>query len=144
MRLGLRVPSGAVMRKRLMVPFIVAACAAGVGVALWDRDRRPELVRAADSDALFRIVVGPNVRVSAALPRSHHAGCTIAADPTRAQRLFAASMHAPAGGAAGVVGYRSEDGGADWRLAVERLPGPGERCCDEAVAYGPDGALYLA
>src|SRR5438105_12148727 len=135
---------GAVMRKRLIVGFVVAACAAGVAVALWTRDTRPKLLPAAEADGAAVIAVGQNIRISAALPLGHHAGCTITADPTQASRLFAASMRTPADGRSAVVGYGSDDGGATWQLAVERLPGSGERCCDESVASGPDGALYLA
>jgi hypothetical protein len=112
----------------------------------WEAWSAPELTRATDAPASpVRLVVGKNVHVSAGRPDTAHQGCTVAADPGDPRRLFAASMVTPRPDAAGVVGYFSHDGGASWELGCERLGrAPGEQCCDEAVAFGPGGELFLA
>jgi hypothetical protein len=132
------------MRRRLSLGVVIATLCACVAYAVWFQDNRPQLVRAPDALTRHTIRVGKSVHVSAALPHVHHEGCTLAADPTDADRLFAASMHLPRPGESGIAGYASNDGGATWALATQRLPGPGERCCDETVAYSPYGGVYLA
>lgn len=133
------------MRKRIAIGLLTAAAALGwVAYAAWFRDTRPLLTRAPDAPR-GAITVGRNVHVSPALAHAPHYGCTIVADPTDARRLFAASMHVPAPNESGVVGYYSHDGGATWRLGAERVgQGAMTRLGDEALAFAPDGGLYLA
>lgn len=121
-----------------------AVCLAGLAYACWP-DTRPLLTRAADAATPLTLAVGPNAQVSAAHAQFPHQGCTIAADPTDARRLFVASMHWYGGpDGIGVVGYSSHDGGATWRLGLDcRGERPAERLCDESVAFGPDGELYV-
>jgi hypothetical protein len=43
-----------------------------------------------------------------------------------------------------IVGYVSEDGGKSWNASFDRRPGPGQTTLnDPALAFGPDGTLYL-
>jgi hypothetical protein len=139
-------------RRRLLAVCAVLVALVAAGIAgewvseKWARWFAPELIRAVEaSEPEFRITVGKNVHVSAARATKSHQGCTIAADAGTPARLFAASMVTPQGDDRGVVGYSSSDGGLTWELGVERLGRkPGEICCDEAAAFGPDGNLYLA
>lgn len=107
----------------------------------------PNLVRAPDDDRPARVTVGKNVLVSSTRATMLHQGTTIAADPSDARRLFAASMHelGETNGQqdAGIIGYYSHDGGATWDFGCERVSEKGGGCCDEGVAFGPAGSLYL-
>ena len=87
------------------------------------------------------VVVGSPVQVSAARATDTHYEVVAAADPTNARHLLAASLLYPDTGAswASVV-YRSTDGGATWRPALEGAPL--DRTGDPALAFGPDGSAY--
>jgi hypothetical protein len=113
----------------------------------WELWFAPELARAVEaSTPEVRVVVGDNVHVSSARPDWVHQGCTIAADPSNPARLFAASMVTPKKDRVpGIAGYASHDGGKSWQLGFEQVwRKPDECCCDEAVAFSPDGDLVLA
>jgi hypothetical protein len=137
------------VRRRTLVGVLAAAVIGSLMAcaASWFGETPRDLTRAADAaDATAkRMAVGRNVQVSALRPRTNHDGCTIVADPRNPQRLFAASMHWHTPNASGVIGYYSHDGGATWRLGIERLRRKvGERLGDEGLAYAPDGGLYFA
>lgn len=139
------------MRRRTL---FLAACGLGlvlIGLAggqFLEGWFAPQLKAAAEAEGPGRISVGKNVHLSAASSEAPHQGCTIVADPSNPLRLCAASMISiklPTATAFGIVGYISQDGGSTWRLAYERSgKRAGEACCDEALAFGPDGELYAA
>ena len=90
-----------------------------------------------------RIIVGPNVQVSAARHDIPHNNVMVAADPTDAKRLLAASLiQYTRDNDVQSIAYRSLDGGKSWTVARERRD---EKFTgDPAVAYGPSGTAYLA
>jgi hypothetical protein len=85
------------------------------------------------------VQVGSNIQASAAAARDQHTGCVLAADPTRPERLFVASLRNDLD----TVGYYSHDGGATWHFSCKRPHGPDEVTGDEDVAFGPDGTIYF-
>ena len=88
------------------------------------------------------VEVGANVWVSKAMTTVPHAEVVIAADPTRPERLLAASMAAlerTAKDESRVIVYGSSDGGQTWSVSFE----PHARA-DPALSFTPDGAAYLA
>ena len=91
------------------------------------------------------VTVGANVQVSKAMSTIPHAEVVIAADPTRPERLLAASMAASQERAkedpiwSRVIVYGSSDGGQSWAVSFEP---PAQ--VDPALAFGPDGTAYLA
>ena len=100
---------------------------------------RPSVAERAEVAA---IVVGPNVRVSAAYPDAMQTEGLIAADPADASRLFGCTMmYSDADGAMVVVGYLSTDGGASWRPTFRT--DPKRYVMDPTCAYGPDGTAYM-
>ena len=99
----------------------------------------PELQPAANATAKVLVQVGGNVQASAAAAREQHTGCVIAADPTRPERLFVASLRNDLD----TVGYYSHDGGATWHFGCKRPRDADQVTGDEDVAFGPDGALYF-
>jgi uncharacterized protein (TIGR03067 family) len=99
----------------------------------------PDLQPAANTTAKYFVQVGSNVQASAAGARDQHAGCVIAADPTRPERLIVASLR----NNADTVGYYSHDGGETWHFSCKRPHGNDEVTGDEDVVFGPDGAIYF-
>jgi hypothetical protein len=104
----------------------------------------PELRAAPVATSRVQIAVGANVQISQAREKQRHAECVIAADPKKANRLFAAAMFWRKGEDSSIIGYYSRDGGVTWKVGFEADPTrANERLCDESVVYGPDGTLYL-
>jgi hypothetical protein len=99
----------------------------------------PELQPAANATAKVLVKVGGNVQASAAAARDQHTGCVIAADLTRPERLFVASLS----NNLDTVGYYSHDGGATWNFGCKRPRDADQVTGDEDVSFGPDGALYF-
>lgn len=137
------------LTKRLAISGVAAAVL--VGVAIWWWPRRQAAgptageIAAPLSSAQANVRVGPNVHVSGANGSTQHFEPLIVADPAGPERLFAVAILDPPAtkGAQGVVGYFSEDGGKTW---VATFGGPGDpknRTGDPALAFGPDGNLYL-
>jgi hypothetical protein len=117
------------------------------GAAWWFRPEDlffPRLAPAVTAPPVT-ILVGENVHVSKPHENIAFTECIIAADPNRSDRLFAASLYWPRGDGTSVVGYLSEDGGANWATSLERIADPQkkERLVDQTAAFGPDGELYL-
>jgi hypothetical protein len=91
------------------------------------------------------LTVGENIHVS-----QPHAGfpfteCIIAADPNRANRLFAASMFWPHRDSKSIVGYRSDNGGTTWTTSLELVADrvKKEGFGDPTAVFGPNGDLYF-
>jgi hypothetical protein len=122
-------------RRAALAPRL-AACLAASTLALAARPPRP-----APAGTAPRIVVGPNVQVSAALAAVNHHEVVVAAHPARADVLLACSMLGDRPGrAVNSAAYRSTDGGASWRLASVA----DEHFADDPTcAFGPDGAAYF-
>jgi len=90
------------------------------------------------------IVVGPNVQVSFANRAFLHREVQAATDPTDPRRMFVAAIsyaHADTAIPA-AIGYRTEDGGQTWQPSFRRERAD-ETQADLAVAFGPDGELYV-
>lgn len=89
-----------------------------------------------------RILVGPNVHVSAAHDRIHHREVVLAADPNRAERLLACSMlGAGQGRTVHSAAFVSADGGRTWSapfVSDEHFSG------DPTCVIGADGTFYFA
>lgn len=139
------------LRWILMVGLICAFALVFTGTLAWLGGAwawwvAPKLTGAVDAPAdSGRVSVGKTVPISTARAKVPHYGCTMAADPTHADRLFVASNPVLPGPSFAIIGYYSHDGGATWQLGCERTgKDRDERCCDEALAYAPDGTLVLA
>ncbi len=93
--------------------------------------------------AAQKIVVGPNVQISAAHPNDPHSEPVIAADPLHANRLIAAS-HIAFQDTTGIksIAYVSFDTGRTWQVSLERHDSTSGG--DASVAYGPDGSALFA
>lgn len=91
------------------------------------------------------ILVGENVHVSKPHEKMAFTECIIAADPNRANRLFASSLYWPHGHSTSLVGYLSDDGGTTWTTSLELVSDRAkeERLADETAVFGPNGDLYL-
>lgn len=93
------------------------------------------------------IRVGPNIQVSKDRADVPHTEVVLAADPTDAKRLLAASMLRYEGSEDQCIGYLSTDGGATWTPVLE----PGgraemrgrKRAADPGVVFGPEGTAYF-
>jgi hypothetical protein len=130
---------------RIAVLAALLALCCYLAFRLWwsTENHGPPLVQALPSSDLATIVIGPNVHVSTAYPTHHHHEVVVVAHPVQAQRLFAFAMYHPTDPPS-IVGYLSEDGGKSWKASFERRPGPGQTTLnDPALAFGPDGTLYL-
>jgi hypothetical protein len=93
-----------------------------------------------------RIDVGPNVHVSKANAGIFHAEVVLAADPTDARRLVAASMYQPPPvdlSAPKVVIYASSDGGRTWTPTLERKDANPASLADPAFAWGASDSLFF-
>ncbi len=101
------------------------------------------LVVPARAPAQTRVIVGENVRVSAANLARAHAEVLVAAHPGDPRRLLACAMMLdPASGQQTTLAYLSGDGGRSW-VPVTHLAGPGFSW-DPACAFGADGTAYFA
>ena len=90
-----------------------------------------------------RILVGPNVSVSAAHPSRLHHEVVMAASPKDPRKILAAAMIFDAKDASRhVIAYSSFDGGKSWTPSIE--VGRTNFVGDPTVAFDGDGAAYLA
>jgi hypothetical protein len=130
--------------RRSAVFAVLLAVGSYLTIRLWwpDVPEGPPPIQVPVASSAARIVVGPNVQISAAYASDAHRETVIAADPLKAQRLFAFAM-CNRSGKSSIVGYLSENGGKNWQVAFEREAGPGHVLCDPALAFGPDGVLYF-
>lgn len=117
----------------LAPPAVVAGRASGQGTASLERPQE-----------VPRVVVGPNVQVSAARASAPHVEPHVAADPGDPDRLLVASIVIDDQGGWRCASYVSDDGGSGWRPssggALEDL---GD-CGDPWVAFGPAGRAYFS
>jgi hypothetical protein len=124
---------------------VAAVLLLGVGVLWFTRQPAgagwPDLKSAPAAAPPARVRIGQNVHVSSPFAAIDHMGCALAADPSDARRLFAASTLGDTYD--DVAGYYSHDGGATWRLGCKRPHRFAEQVADEDVAFGSDGGLFF-
>jgi hypothetical protein len=90
----------------------------------------------------------PNVAVTAAA--ADLAGGSLAVDPTDPSRLAVAYATGRSAATGSCVVARSRDGGRTWESQVvagspaRPLPPGATHCADAAIAFGPEGSLYVA
>ena len=81
----------------------------------------PALQAAATASDPARVIVGPNIHVSAALEQFKYWECVLAAHPQDAGRLCVAVMHWR-GLDVDITTFYSRDGGATWKLGSDMAP----------------------
>jgi hypothetical protein len=134
---------------RALIAGIAVICGVAVYVVWFDRrdEQLPTTaeVMAATDAGPTDIAVGPNVQVSTGNASIGHKEVVVASDPTNPRRLFAAAIFHPHTDRplTGIIGYRTDDGGATWQPGIRR-DDPRLNQMDPTVAYGPAGELYLA
>jgi len=113
---------------------------------IWTAEYETRLQQAAEpvlSDLLKLLTpnYGPDVRMSNGnVLGSNQNEFQIDVNPTNQLNAIGTSND---GGTAGVGIFRTTDGGTTWASADASVYGVQAACCDPAVAYGPNGAVYV-
>ena len=137
-----RFPGKWTRRSALLASALIVCSYVAFRVWRSDGQEGPPPLHALVALSTPKIIIGPNVHVSAANASEPHRETVIAADPLQAQWLFAFAMYERTGKSA-IAGYFSEDQGKSWKVSFEKQAELGQLLCDPSAAFGPDGACYF-
>src|SRR6516225_4156697 len=137
-----RFPGKWTRRSALLASALIVCSYVAFRVWRSDGQEGPPPLHALVALSTPKIVIGPNVHVSAANASEPHRETVIAADPSQSRRLLAFAMYERTDKSA-IAGYVSEDNGKNWKVSFDRQAEPGQLLCDPSAAFGPDGACYF-